>query len=120
MSEAINFTTLETAPYFLPHADEVDEFEAPGRESNPLRRFARFQINLSSFPGLRLAQGQYCTPINTPACWHNPFNGKYHDEWKEGSGCRSRKRRLPLTIAAQRRSRLHPAGGTHRMTRRGT
>ena len=36
-----------------------------GRESNPLGRFERFQLKSSSFPRLRLAQGQYCTPINT-------------------------------------------------------
>ena len=34
-----------------------------GRGSNPLGRFERFQINSSSFPGLRLALGQFCTPI---------------------------------------------------------
>ena len=35
-----------------------------GRESNPLGRFERFQIKSSSLPGLCLAQGQCCTPIN--------------------------------------------------------
>ncbi len=34
-----------------------------GRESNPLGSVERFQINSSSFPGLRLALGQLCTPI---------------------------------------------------------
>ena len=36
-----------------------------GRKSNPLGSVERFQINSSSFPGLRLALGQYSKPIET-------------------------------------------------------
>ena len=36
-----------------------------GRGSNPLGRIERFQINSSSFPGLRLALGQHCVLNNT-------------------------------------------------------
>ena len=36
-----------------------------GRESNPLGSVERFQINSSSFPGLRLALGQNCAPNNS-------------------------------------------------------
>ena len=35
-----------------------------GRESNPLGSVERFQIKSSSFPGLRLTQGQNLTPNN--------------------------------------------------------
>ena len=45
-----------------------------GRESNPLGRFERLQIKSSSFPGLRLAQGQYCTPINTSIAVHRSIS----------------------------------------------
>ena len=36
-----------------------------GRESNPLGSVERFQINSSSFPGLRLALGQICATNNS-------------------------------------------------------
>ena len=49
-----------------------------GRESNPLGSVERFQIKSSSFPGRRLAQGQFWTPI-TPLVGHYCTRVNTHD-----------------------------------------
>ena len=73
-----------------------------GRESNPLGSVERFQINSSSFPGLRLALGQYSTPINrqpSPACPRPPPPPR-----------RSRPGHGPAGDAVERRPRASIAG----------